>query len=546
MNGLDGIERLRGRIRSIDWLSVALYVLAALPFALLYQFTPGKAALAISLLVGVTTVYSIWAFYAETRGGPAPPSAPVFGVIFLGSLAVTLALGWILLSLVSVVNLLALSLLVGYWLVVTAAVYHHLAGYDAFREPETFEPINVIVPAYNEEGYVGRTIEALLATEYPREKLNVVVVDDGSTDGTYEEATGYASDIVTVVTKENGGKYSALNYGLMFCEGEYVITIDADSLVASDALKRIVAPLQADDDIGAVAGNVKVTNRDSLVTKCQALEYIISINIYRRMLDLMGVVTVVPGCLGAYRRDVLEDVFAYDPETLTEDFDLTIKVLKQGYEVRANQALVFTEAPGTWEDLYKQRLRWYRGNFMTVFKHWDVLTDERYGLLHRLAFPLRAAEMFFLPFASAVILASITWLLVTGHVIEVLALFVFFVSIIVPVVLLAIVVEDEDLRLAVYSPLFVVGFKHFHDVVTLKSLSDVLSRSDLRGPTPSVSNRASRTPPEPTEGARGSVERSRRCDVRTVKAPPSGGPRTRSAIERLLRSLTQPERFALR
>lgn len=475
-----GVKRGLERLRAFDWLSAILYLLVALPLVLLYDFMTDEMTAAIALFVGVTVVYTALSYAVESRpkyGKFLPATMLLIGLS--GSLLVSIAFGWIPGTLLAVVHTTALALVVVYLLIVTGALYHHLrdkSGYDLAPDDEL---LSVIIPAYNEEGYVGRTIEALLATDYAEENLQIVVVDDGSTDGTYEEAKAYASEQVTVVTKENGGKYSALNYGLMFCDGEYVVTIDADSLVAEEALRRIVAPLKEDPATGAVAGNVKVTNRDSLVTKCQALEYVVSINIYRRVFDLAGVVTVVPGCLGAYRRDVLEEVFAYDPETLTEDFDVTLKVLKQGYKVRASRALVYTEAPATWSDLYNQRIRWYRGNFMTVFKHWDVLVDTRYGLLHRLAFPLRVIEMFFLPVASAIIFGVIAYLLATGAVVPVLALFVFFVSIIFLITLLAIVIEDEDLRLAAYSPLFVVGYKHFHDLVTAKSCFDVLTRSDL-------------------------------------------------------------------
>lgn len=390
------------------------------------------------------------------------------------------ALEWVAPSPLAFVHLGAIALIFFYyWFIALVAVYHDLIGHTTSRLPDEYPSISVLVPAYNEEGYVGRTIQSLLNADYPRSKFELIVIDDGSTDGTLAEARAFASDVVTVVSKENGGKYSALNYGLLFAEGEIIVTVDADSIVAHDALKGIVAPFELRENIGAVASNVTIWNRDSLVTRCQQLEYSIGVNIYRRMLDYFGIVLVVPGCLGAYRREVLEEIFAYDPETLTEDFDVTVKVLKSGRRVTVSEARVYTEAPGTWSDLYKQRLRWYRGNYMTMFKHWRLVTDPSYGLLHRLAIPFRLVEMFFLPVASWVVLGYIVWLLVTGFAMQVLALLVFFTSIVFLIAALGVQIEGEDWSLLVYSPLLVLGYKQFHDALNLKCLLDVLRKREL-------------------------------------------------------------------
>ncbi len=202
-------------------------------------------------------------------------------------------------------------------------------------------------------------------------------------------------------------------------------------------------------------------------------------NIYRRALDYFGIVMVVPGCLGAYRREVLDEVFAYDPDTLTEDFDVTMKVLRAGYRVTVSDARVYTEAPSTWADLHRQRLRWYRGNYMTILKHWSVVTDGSYGYLNRIALPFRLVEMFFIPVASFVVLAYIGWLALTGYLVTVLAVFVFFTSIVLLIAALGIQIEGEDWRLLVYAPLLVIGYKQFHDALNLRCLLDVLTDRDL-------------------------------------------------------------------
>lgn len=481
------LGEVAGLLGTVKWRTVALFVSAFVPFGLLISVMGRGPVIAVLLFVGLVFGYIGWSYYVTAKNSWYEE---VFTVRTLAIALVVYAVGvatvgWIRPSPVAFVHVVAIALIfIYYWFIALAAIYHDQSDRSTYEPSPPFPSITVLVPAYNEAGYIGRTIRALLDADYPREKVEIVVIDDGSTDGTYAEAREYESETVSVVQKENGGKYSALNYGLLFASGEIVVTVDADSLVDEEGLKRIVAPFDDDSGVGAVTSNVTIWNRDSLVTRCQQLEYTIGANIYRRMLDLFGVVLIVPGCLGAFRREAIEEVFAYDPETLTEDFDLTVKILREGYRVTASDARVYTEAPGTWTDLYNQRLRWYRGNYMTVLKHLDIVTTPSYGLLNRVAFPFRLTEMFFLPLASWVILAVILWLLVSGFIVQLIALFVFFTSIIFLIAALGIHIEGEDWRLIVYTPLFVVGYKHFHDTLAVKSLFDVLFGNDLEWTQP--------------------------------------------------------------
>ncbi|SEH16617.1 Glycosyltransferase, catalytic subunit of cellulose synthase and poly-beta-1,6-N-acetylglucosamine synthase [Natronorubrum sediminis] len=474
--------RLWSILRSVRWLSVALFLSALLPFWLLAGVMDDGSVYAVAGFGLIMACYVGWSYYVVMY---RPWYRDVFGV---GALVVVLCgyaigvvtIGWVYPTPIQFVHLFAIALIfVYYWFIALIALYHDQVDHAKFTPSPPFPSITVLVPAYNEAGYVGRTVASLLEARYPEEQLEIIVIDDGSTDETAEEARSFESDGVRVVTKENGGKYSALNYGLLFAEGEVIVTADADSIVATDALKQIVAPFASNPEIGAVASNVTIWNRNSLITRCQQLEYTIGVNIYRRMLDYFGIVLIVPGCLGAYRREAIEGVFAYDPETLTEDFDVTMKILRSGYRVSVSDARVYTEAPDTWTSLYNQRLRWYRGNYMTLFKHIRVVVDSSYGLLHRLAVPFRLVELFFLPVATWIILGFIAWLLLVGQVVQVLALFVFFTSIIVLIAALGILIEGEDWRLIIYAPLFVIGYKHFHDALNLKCLFDVVSDRDL-------------------------------------------------------------------
>lgn len=468
--------------------TVFVALLLLVPYFVLVRGVPPSVQWAVGAYLLVLIGYVAWSYYVTYRRSAHAARFSLLGlVVALAAVTVAVvALGWVSAStfvLLDALYMLGFILVAAFWVVAAAAVLHYLTGRDAFDPLPFYPSVSVIVPAYNEARYVGRTIESVLAADYPQRKLQVLVVDDGSDDDTYAEALAYRDEGVTVLTKENGGKYSALNYGLLFVRNDVVVNVDADSVLAPDALKRLVAPLQ-NPAVGAVAGNVKIDNRGTFVTGCQALEYVFNINVYRRAFDLLGLVPIVPGCLGAYRRTVLEAVHGYDPATLTEDFDTTMKILKFGYQVRASPATVYTEGPNSWRDLYNQRLRWYRGNLMTLSKHADSLVEPRYGLLHRLVMPLKLLEMLFLPLAGWVVLGIIVYGLFTVSAVQILSTALAFAALVMLVHLLGILVEQEDLRLMMFSPLLLVGYKQFLDFVLLKSLFDVLLRENLEWTRP--------------------------------------------------------------
>ncbi len=255
---------------------------------------------------------------------------------------------------------------------------------DRFRPRAPLEPIAprvaVLVPAYNEETVIVRTVRSVLRSSYPF--LRVLVIDDGSTDATYRVAReAYREEIasgrVTVLTKPNAGKAEALNYALGQLTEEFYIGIDADTVIAPDAIERLVAHF-ADERVGAVAGNAKVGNRVNLWTRWQALEYITSQNFERRALDLFNVVTVVPGAIGAWRTETVRRAGGYPLNTVAEDADLTMNLLEKNYKVvYEDRALAFTEAPVNMRGLMRQRFRWSFGILQAVFKHRQALRTNR-------------------------------------------------------------------------------------------------------------------------------------------------------------------------
>jgi cellulose synthase/poly-beta-1,6-N-acetylglucosamine synthase-like glycosyltransferase len=249
-----------------------------------------------------------------------------------------------------------------------------------FAGPDYNPRVAVLIPAYNEEKVIARTIRSVLMSNY--KNLHIIVIDDGSKDDTYKIATEtYAKEIaegrVTVMTKPNGGKAEALNYALEHTHEEIYIGIDADGVIAHDAISRLV-PHFANPHIAAVAGNAKVGNRVNLWTRWQALEYITSQNFERRALDLFDVVMVVPGAIGAWRTSAVKAGGCYHPDTVAEDADLTMNLLEQGYAViYEDQALAFTEAPINANGLARQRFRWSFGILQAVFKHRGAIRNRR-------------------------------------------------------------------------------------------------------------------------------------------------------------------------
>ncbi|MFI5349231.1 MAG: glycosyltransferase, partial [Elusimicrobiota bacterium] len=218
--------------------------------------------------------------------------------------------------------------------------------------------VSVIISAYNEEKVINRTIDTVLASGY--EGLEVVVVDDGSKDGTSAEVhrrfAGHPK--VTLIRQENAGKSTALNRGMAACRGEILICLDADTLLAPDAV-GLMAACFADPAVGAAAGNVKICNAQNTLTRCQLIEYITNQNLERRAYEMLNAVTVVPGAVGAWRRSVVAAVGGYGDDTLAEDMDLTWRIRRAGWKiVTESRAMGYTEAPETLAALYTQRSRW--------------------------------------------------------------------------------------------------------------------------------------------------------------------------------------------
>ncbi len=264
---------------------------------------------------------------------------------------------------------------------------------------EQWPMVSIIVPAYNEEVNAVSSLTNLLKTDYPN--FEVLFVDDGSTDQTFERVSqAFAGNMkLKVLHKPNGGKASALNYGIAQSTAEFVVCIDADTKLLPQAVSMMMKHFGGERTVGAVAGNVKVGNEVNILTKWQTIEYISSQNFDRKAFALLNAITVVPGAIGAFRKKAIEEAGGFTTDTLAEDCDLTIRILREGYRVENEiGAIALTEAPETLKMFFKQRFRWCFGVMQTFWKNRDALFNWKYRWLGWVALPNILIFQYIIPF----------------------------------------------------------------------------------------------------------------------------------------------------
>jgi cellulose synthase/poly-beta-1,6-N-acetylglucosamine synthase-like glycosyltransferase len=372
------------------------------------------------------------------------------------------------------------AMTISFWTTMLFVPMSVLSKYRETLQPEitNYPKVSVIIPAYNEEKVIKQTLESMVETQYPRKEI--IFVDDGSTDGTLEIAKQFKKEIM-VLHKENGGKATALNYGLVYAKGEIIVVVDADTIIGRNSLKEIVKGFEVDEHVAAVAGNIKVRNRVNLITKCQALEYLTGIQVIRRAFDRFGSITVVPGALGAFKKACVSGTGAYGKETIVEDFDQTIKLLKAGLITQGSvKAVAYTEAPTTLSDFAKQRKRWYRGNIQVLKRHSDALTNPRFGYLQKLALPYLFLGMIITPIIGFTALANVIFGVLSGDAWWVLEAAGIFTVVHFLMCALAIRIDDEDPKLLIYAGFLLFGFKQIVDFLLLKAILEQLMGKEAK------------------------------------------------------------------
>jgi len=307
--------------------------------------------------------------------------------------------------------------------------------------------VSIIVPAYNEEVNAVSSLNNLLKQDYPN--FNIIFVDDGSKDETYKRVCEALSENqkMRIFTKPNGGKASALNFGIQHTNAEYVVCIDADTKLYPNAVSLMMLHFldkSNNKNVGAVAGNVKVGNQINMLTKWQAIEYTTSQNFDRLAYANINAITVVPGAIGAFKKAAIDEAGGFTTDTLAEDCDLTIRILKAGYSiVNENKAIAMTEAPEKTKQFIKQRTRWTFGVMQTFWKHRDTLFDKKYKGLGIWAMPNILIFQFLIPFFSP--LADIFMLvgIFAGNATKIGIYYLLFMLVDISISVLAFIFEKE-------------------------------------------------------------------------------------------------------
>lgn len=333
--------------------------------------------------------------------------------------------------------------------------------------------VTIIVPAYNEEVDAVSSLENLLHQDYPN--YDIVFVDDGSKDHTYNKVKEAfdGHDKIHIYTKPNGGKASALNFGIAHTEAEYVVCIDADTKLKTNAVTMLMRHFLVDKEgrVGAVAGSVKVGNQVNMLTKWQAIEYTTSQNFDRMAYAAINAITVVPGAIGAFRRQAIIDAGGLTTDTLAEDCDLTIRVNKAGYKVEnENGAVALTEAPERLGQFVKQRTRWCFGIMQTFWKNRAAMFRRRYHGLGLWALPNMLVFQFIIPTFSPLADVLMVLGLFSGNVGKVLLYYLIFLLVDASISIMAYLHEHERLwvlfwiipqRLCYRWIMYVVLFKSY-------------------------------------------------------------------------------------
>jgi len=339
------------------------------------------------------------------------------------------------------------------------------------RVPERTPRMSVVIPAHNEEKTIEATVLSVLESNYPN--FEVIVVNDGSTDATEQVLLPYASaGKIVLLSRLQGGKAAAVNTGILAATGEIIVVIDADVLIERDVISKLAVHFD-DPTVAAVSGNIKVGNRVNILTKIQALEYVRDLSLRRRAFDILDTMPVIPGATGAFRKAALERVGGMDRDTVVEDMDLTLRIVKAAEDVRfEGNARSYTEAPENLGAWIRQRRRWYGGTLQAFLKHREKWW--RFGPLSVIGFPWLVMSMFFIPFIE---LTSLTLLFLYMY--EQLFWGVFLASISFLVVefslsAMAVFVDGEDRKLILYTPFYVFFYRFLADIVRLRSYAEVL------------------------------------------------------------------------
>ena len=418
-----------------------------------------KVQLLISvLLIAVVVILTLYLFKYPQKLGP----------FFVSALVITLG------------SFLMLLILRHFLLIWFSYLHQRELAYD--DAPEVYPFVSIIVPAYNEGEVIHASLSSLLELRYPY--YEIIAVDDGSSDDTYEKMRVFEGNHygvrVSVFRKENSGKADTLNYGIRRSRAPIVVCMDSDSRLTPEALRYAVRHFN-DPNVGAVAGNVKVINRHNIWTKLQALEYIEGLNIVRKAQAFFRSVNVIPGPMGIFRRTAIEGTGGYDSDTFAEDFDMTVKILAAGWKINYEpKAVAFTEAPEELLDVIKQRYRWSRGILQALRKQKHLLTSSAGTITTPLSLWYMIFEGLVWPAMNIFANLFFVWIALIYGMTKLLVMWWILLTILdLLIAIHAILMEREDLGLAIYSVFYRFFYILIIDVTKLFATLEELLGLDM-------------------------------------------------------------------
>ena len=373
-------------------------------------------------------------------------------------------------------------LIVRYVLLMWLGYLHHIESRAAEHQDGVPARVTIVVPVYNEVAVIAGALQSLLALDYPG--YDILVVDDGSVDDTFNVASAFAGEHgdvhVRVVRKGNGGKASALNAGIHRARTPFILCMDGDSRLAPGTLQHAMRHF-TDARVGAVAGNVKVVNRNNLWTRLQALEYIEGLNLARRAQGFLRAVSIIPGPIGVFRRDTLLAVGGYDTDTFAEDADLTLKILTSGWHVVYDEgAIAWTEAPESFLDVIQQRYRWTRGILQALGKRARLLVQPGRNVLVWSSLCAMLFEAIVWPAVN--VLVNLLFVVAALSASDTAGIFYWWMLLTlldVAAALYTVAMEEEELALVPYAAVYRFLFITMIDVAKLFAAIEELARVQM-------------------------------------------------------------------
>ncbi|AYL36358.1 polysaccharide deacetylase family protein [Streptomyces fungicidicus] len=344
--------------------------------------------------------------------------------------------------------------------------------------PPVGEPVTVLVPAYNEAKCIENTVRSLMASDHP---IEVLVIDDGSTDGTARIVEAMGLPNVRVIRQLNAGKPAALNRGLANARYDIVVMMDGDTVFETSTVRELVQPF-GDPRVGAVAGNAKVGNKDSLIGAWQHIEYVMGFNLDRRMYDILGCMPTIPGAVGAFRRSALEPFGGMSDDTLAEDTDVTMALHRAGWRVvYAENARAWTEAPETVQQLWSQRYRWSYGTMQAIWKHRRAVIEKGpSGRFGRVGLPFVSLFMVVAPLLAPLIDVFLLYGIVFGPTQKTIVAWLGVLAIQAVCAAYAFRLDRERMTHLISLPLQQILYRQLMYVVLLQSWITALTGGRLR------------------------------------------------------------------